>query len=85
MQCWGGFSRWLFRFHVPSRYGVTDREESLRRTRGEAVGVKLGPTPVDRWAVNVGSVLRSPYLLGSRSVDGQVHCRLMDQGVAEPS
>jgi hypothetical protein len=48
-------------FAPPSWYGTEDRAESLRRTRGEAVGVKLDPIPVKRCAVNVGSVLRSPF------------------------
>src|SRR6266704_5276358 len=35
--------------------GTGDREEGLRRTYGDAVGVKLDSDPADRWAVNVGS------------------------------
>jgi len=60
--------------------GTKDRAESLRRTRGEAVGVKLDPAPVQRCAVNVGSVLRSPFPADGQSVDGQVHRRLMARG-----
>ena len=60
--------------------GTKDRAESLRRTRGEAVGVKLDPVPVQRCAVNVGSVLRSPFPADGQSVDGQVHRRLMARG-----
>ena len=40
--------------------GTGDREEGLRRTCGDAVGVKLDPDPVHRWSVNVGSVWASP-------------------------
>ncbi len=54
-------------FVPSSRSGAKDRAESLRRTRGEAVRVKLDPVPVQRCAVNVGSVLRSP-LPGRRPV-----------------
>ena len=32
-------------------------EESLRRTRGEAAGEKLGTNPVDRFMVNVGTIV----------------------------
>jgi hypothetical protein len=53
--------------------GLGDREEGLRRTRGDAAGVKLGPAPVDRWAVNVGSVWASPYLPGIQPGGGQAH------------
>jgi hypothetical protein len=60
--------------------GTQGRAESLRRTRGEAVGVKLDPIPVERYAVNVGSVLRSPFPADGQSVDGQVHRRLMARG-----
>jgi hypothetical protein len=59
---------------IPYDWG--DREESLRRTRGDAVGVKLDPDPADRWAVNVGSVWASPHPSGSRPGGGQVHRRL---------
>ena len=66
---------------VPGSWsGPKDRAESLRRTRGEAVGVKLDPVPVQRCAVNVGSVLRSPFPADGQSVDGQVHRRLMARG-----
>ena len=66
---------------VPCSWSGTEgRAESLRRTRGEAVGVKLDPIPVQRFAVNVGSVLRSPFPADDQSVDGQVHRRLMARG-----
>src|SRR2546429_643627 len=53
-----------------------DREEGLRRTRGDAVGVKLDPDPADRWAVNVGSVWAPPFPSRIRPDGGQVHRRL---------
>jgi hypothetical protein len=49
-------------------------EEGLRRTRGEAAGEKLGAAPVDRSAMNVGTILGLP------AVGGQARCRLLALG-----
>lgn len=65
---------------LSSLCGPGDREEGLRRTRGDAVGVKLDPDPTDRWAVNVGSDRALPYPSGGQPGDGQVHRRLMVPG-----
>ena len=40
------------------RWGGHD--EGLRRSRGDAAGEKLGASPVERSAVNVGTILGSP-------------------------
>jgi len=63
-----------------NRCGARGCEEGLRRTHGDAVGVKLDPSPVDRYAVNVGSVLGLPSLPGSQPGSGQAHRRLMAWG-----
>ena len=60
--------------------GTGDHEEGLRRTRGDAAGVKLDPDPADRWVVNVGSAWVSPHPSGNRPGGGQVHRRLMVLG-----
>ena len=60
--------------------GSGDREECLRRTRGDAVGVKLDPDPADRWAVNVGSDRVSPFPSGILPDGGQAHRRLTAPG-----
>ena len=57
--------------------GPGDHEEGLRRTRGDAAGVKLDPDPVNRQAVNVGSERASPSPSGNQPGGGQVHRRLM--------
>lgn len=62
------------------RCGTGGHEEGLRRIHGEAVGVKLDPSPVNRYAVNVGSVLGSPFLSGGQPESGQVHRRLTVRG-----
>src|SRR5829696_130951 len=49
-------------------------EEGLRRTRGEAAGEKLGAAPVDRSAMNVGTILGLPAWCG------QARCRLLALG-----
>jgi hypothetical protein len=49
-------------------------EEGLRRTHGEAAGEKLGAAPVDRSAMNVGTILGLPV------DDGQARCRLLAPG-----
>jgi hypothetical protein len=48
--------------------------EGLRCTRGEAAGEKLGAAPVDRSAMNVGTILGLPV------DDGQARCRLLAPG-----
>ncbi|HEX2418922.1 MAG TPA: hypothetical protein VHJ83_12510, partial [Micromonosporaceae bacterium] len=50
-------------------------EEGLRRTRGEAAGAKLGTDPVDRYAVNVGSVPGWSRRPAVRVGGGQVRAR----------
>jgi hypothetical protein len=60
--------------------GPGDHEEGLRRTRGDAVGVKLDPDPTDRWAVNVGSDRASPSPSGIRPDVGQAHRQLTVSG-----
>jgi len=49
-------------------------EEGLRRTRGEAAGEKLGAAPVDRSAMNVGTIPGLPAWCG------QARCRLWASG-----
>jgi hypothetical protein len=49
-------------------------EEGLRRTHGEAAGAKLGAAPVDRSAMNVGTILGLP------AGGGQARCRLLAPG-----
>jgi hypothetical protein len=49
-------------------------EEGLRRTHGEAAGEKLGAAPVDRSAMNVGTILGLP------AIGGQARCRLLAPG-----
>jgi hypothetical protein len=49
--------------------------EGLRRTHGEAAGAKLGAAPVDRSAMNVGTILGPPARCG------QARCRLLAPGV----
>lgn len=63
-----------------TRCGARDRGEGLRRTHGEAAGVKLGPAPVNRWAVNVGTLPVSPSPKARQVVGGQAHCQLMVPG-----
>ena len=46
-------------------------DESLRRSRGDAAGEKLGASPVERSAVNVGTVLGLPYLSVGQAAGGQ--------------
>ena len=57
--------------------GPGDREESLRRTRGDAAGAELGTDPADRHTVNMGTLLRLPYPACFQQVGGQGHRRLM--------
>ena len=55
-------------------------EESLRRTHGDAVGEKLGASPVERLAVNVGTVSGPPSPAASQAGGGQARCRLSGRG-----
>jgi len=50
--------------------------EGLRRTRGEAVGEKLGTAPVNRHTLNMGTVSAPPSLPFCLSDKGQARCRL---------
>jgi len=50
--------------------------EGLRRTRGEAVGEKLGTAPVNRHTLNMGTVSAPPSLPFCLSGKGQARCRL---------
>ena len=51
--------------------------ESLRRTRGEAVGEKLGADPVNRHTLNMGTISTLPTPPLCQSGGGQVRCRLL--------
>lgn len=51
--------------------------ESLRRTRGEAVGEKLGAAPVHRHTLNMGTISAPPTASLCQSGDGQARCRLL--------
>lgn len=51
--------------------------ESLRRTRGEAVGEKLGADPVNRHTLNMGTISALPSAPLDLSGDGQARCRLL--------
>lgn len=44
---------------------------------GEAAAAKLGVDPADRYMVNVGTVVVSPFPASSLLVGGQAHRRLM--------
>ena len=46
-------------------------KESLRRTYGEAAGEKLGASSVNRYTVNVGTVMELPSGRPARSVVGR--------------
>lgn len=52
-------------------------EESLRRTRGEATGEKLGAAPIDRHMVNMGPVSAPPVRPRSQRGGGQAHRLLL--------
>jgi hypothetical protein len=45
--------------------------EGLRRRRGDAAGVELGGSLVERMVVNVGSALVPPYPQASSLVEGR--------------
>lgn len=57
--------------------GARGRGEWLRRTHDDAAGVKLDPAPVDRWAVNVGTISVSPSPVTGQVVGGQARCQLL--------
>jgi hypothetical protein len=65
---------------LSSLCGPGDRAEGLRRTRGDAAGVKLGPAPADRWPVNVGSAWALPYPPGVQPGGGQARRPLTAPG-----
>lgn len=53
------------------------REESLRRTRGDAAGAELDTAPADRRTVNMGTLPCPPYPGCCQQPGGQGHRRLM--------
>jgi hypothetical protein len=55
-------------------------EESLRRTRGEAVGEELDAAPVNRALVNVRTIPELPYPPPCQGGDGQARDRPVAQG-----
>lgn len=57
--------------------GSGGREESLRRTRGDAAGAELGTDPVDRHTVNMGTLPGLPDPVRIQRVAGQGHRHLM--------
>ena len=57
--------------------GPGGREESLRRTRGDAAGAELDTAPVDRHTVNMGTLPCPPYPVCCQQPGGQGHRRLM--------
>ena len=54
--------------------------EGLRRTRGEAVGEKLGTAPVNRHTLNMGTISAPPSLPFCQSGTGKARCRLRTPG-----
>jgi len=56
--------------------GAGGREESLRRTRGDAAGAELGTDPADRHTVNMGTLSCSPDPLCCQHSGGQGRRRL---------
>ena len=60
--------------------GPGGHEEGLRRTRGDAAGAKLATDPVDRCAVNVGSVFGRSRRLDIQVSSGSARRRLSGQG-----
>lgn len=50
-------------------------EESLRRTRDDAAGAKLGTSPTDRDTGNMGTLPGLPFPTCSQYVDGQGRAR----------
>ena len=69
--------------------GLGDHGESLGRSHGEAAGVELGASPVNRMTVNVGTIRdRSPlnfFLLPAREIEGIGATSAEGAGGAEPS
>lgn len=57
--------------------GPGGREESLRRTRGDAAGAELGTDPADRHTVNMGTLSHLPYPVRCQLTGGQGHRRPM--------
>ena len=55
--------------------GPGGREESLRRTRGDAAGAELDTAPADRHTVNMGTLPCSPYPGCIQQSGGQGHRR----------
>jgi hypothetical protein len=55
--------------------GPGGREESLRRTRGDAVGAELGTDPADRHTVNMGTLPCLPSPVRPQRSGGQGHRR----------
>jgi hypothetical protein len=56
--------------------GPGGREESLRRTRGDAAGAELDTAPADRDTVNMGTLPCPPYPVCCQQPGGQGHRRL---------
>lgn len=54
-------------------------DESLRRSRGEAVGEQLDASSINRSVVNVGTDIDSPSLLCNQHDGGQVCRQLMNR------
>jgi hypothetical protein len=67
----------LFSFVSLSLCGTEGRGEGLRRSHGDAAGVKLDPAPVNRWTVNVGTAVTSPSPLIVQISGGQAHRPLL--------
>ena len=66
---------------IPGNVGrVGGHGECLRRTHGDAVGVELGTDPVDRYIVNVGTILLPPFPPPRQGGGGQTHRRLTAWG-----
>jgi hypothetical protein len=55
--------------------GSGGHEESLRRTRGDAVGAELDTDPANRHTVNMGTLSCLPYPIRSPRTGGQGHRR----------
>jgi hypothetical protein len=63
-----------------STYRWGGHAESLRRKRGDAAGVELGTSPVDRFRGERGNCPRSSLRRASSPCRGQAHRRLMAVG-----
>ncbi len=64
--------------------GPGGREESLRRTRGDAAGAELGTDPADRHTVNMGTLPCLPSPACCQQTGGQGHRRPMGAAGGEP-